>query len=172
MPVNRIKHSRLIFKHSLIFTLIFLLHSAAQAQTLSAKKNSSNDTTIFTSIGFRMDTLHSVKRSIWGENAVFLVNDERNREWKVTVPPQFGLYGLQIKATPMLDILVDSTFGAAITGIQLEPSGTIFSDPITINLTIDDAFAKSPVIFFITDDSGNLTEIVNQSMKGKIIRSK
>jgi len=155
----------LSFKLLLSFTLFLVLYDVAPAIAQSTK-GSFNNTVSFPSIGFRKDTLHATKRSVWGESAVFTVNGEKNREWKVSALPQFGLYGLQIKATPMLEMLVDSTFGEAVAGIQLEPSGTVFSEPITINLTIEEELAKSPVIFFMTDDSGNLTEIVNQKHEG------
>jgi hypothetical protein len=162
MSLNLTKHSKLIFKLLLIITFVSPTHGISQAYIKSETKSSSKDSILFTSIGFRKDTALAVKRSIWSEMTTFFVKDETDQKWELAVPPQFLMYGLQLEATPMLDIQVDSTFGEALAGIQLEPSGTMFSDPITINLTIDKALTESPVIFFMTDEKGNLTEIANQ----------
>lgn len=162
MVVNYFKYVKLIFRFFLIlFHVLVIQNLSAQISDPIVK-----DSISFPSISFHVDTLKAAKCTIGGDDAAFFVNDKKGRKWKVIAPPQFGMDGLQIKASPMSEIEVDSTFGKAITGLKLEPSGIVFNEPLKINLTIDDSYADSPVIFFLTDDVGNLTEIPVQQNEG------
>jgi hypothetical protein len=62
----------------------------------------------------------------------------------------------------MSNITVDSTFGEAVTGLKLEPSGFLFSKPIKIYVTLENTDNSSPVFFFMTDELGNITGIPDQ----------
>lgn len=158
--------SRLIINLLLGFTFILILITPTFAQIKLTETKTEKNSFLPYRFGFKTDSLNTSKRTIWNKNAVLNLTDNKDLKWKISAPPQFGLYGLQIKATPMLNIAIDSSFGKAITGIKLEPSGTVFSEPITITLTVEETFTNSPLIFFLTDDSGNLTEIVDQKREG------
>ena len=114
MFTYHIKYWSSIFSISLSLTLSFVLNESSAQISKPTEKASTKDTLPFPCIGFRSDTLYSVKRSIWNEEAIFSVSDVKSKEWKILAPPQSGLYGLQIQTTPMTDIFVDSTFGVAI----------------------------------------------------------
>lgn len=157
---------RLIIKLLFFFSFVTIALTPAFSQTTPTVSNGKTDVFLPYQLSFKTDSLKSTKRSIWNKEAVFSLTDNENLKWNISASPQMGLYGLQIKATALLDMAIDSSFGKAITGIKLEPSGTIFSEAVTISLTFDEPLTDSPVIFFLTDDSGEITEIANQKRQG------
>ncbi len=162
MVVNYFTYVKLVFRQSLIlFPVLWMLNVSAQIEDPIGK-----DSLALPSLSFRVDTLSAVKCTIGSDDAAFFVTDKKERSWEIVAPPQFGMDGLTIKASPMSDLQVDSSFGRTITGLKFEPSGIIFNEPIKINLKMDDNFTDSSIVFFLTDDDGNLTEIPIQRREG------
>lgn len=154
------------------YTCLFLCLFALSIADVSYGENNPKKDSIagkafnFSRLTFEPDSINTIKRTIWNQETAFTVNDEKCDGWEITVPTQVSLYGTQLKATPLKNIQVDSILGDGVIGLQLEPAGFLFADPMKVKLTIDQKYKDIPVIFFMSDENGNLSDVPLQKRDG------
>ncbi len=120
---------------------------------------------MFSPFTFIPDSSKTISKIITQDSIKFVLRDENVHNWDLKIATQQDLKYTRISITPLTCISADTLLGKAIAGLKFSPSGYHFTHPMTVEVNIDNADSKNPIIFFMIDDKGKITDLPYQTRK-------